>query len=159
MRTTTPPQLYRLNGIGLMLVGIYLLVLSLQLPVGTLDRPGAGLWPAVVSGALVVMSAVVTLTETTSDDYEPITRRIMHVGLAIAMLIGFVLLFAAVGLTLPTFLFTLCWMRGLARESWRMTLLTAVGNALAGTLVFVVLLGVSAPYDPILAVLTGGQFS
>ena len=68
---------------------------------------------------------------------------------------GFIVAFTLIGLTIPCFVLSLVWLRWMAGESWKLSLLLAVFLTAAFVMVFSVLLAVPMPQDPVLNLLTG----
>lgn len=158
MVTTIRRWAYRANSFVVLLLGLAAALYASTLKVGTLASPGAGLWPLAVSVALVAFAAILLVTERDTDDYEPLEKRTVIVVLAVLLLAGFVIGFSAIGLSIPAFLLLFIWLRWLAGESWMLTLIVSLVGAAAFVVVFVVLLGVQVPSDPVLSLLTGGRY-
>lgn len=134
-----------LTGAVPLAVGITATAASFSLGVGSLTRPGSGLWPLIVGATLVAGSLGVLLSR--PEKAEPFTADTLRIGAALAALVVFVALFERFGFVLPAGLLLAFWLRWLSRESWRMTLVVT-SVAVAGFYVlFVVALGVPFPYD------------
>jgi putative tricarboxylic transport membrane protein len=145
----------RLPLLAVLAVGICFAVGSYQLDLGTLRQPGSGLWPFVVSIALIVFG-VVALFVCDTDDGEPFERSAVRPLLGMAALCLFVLLWDEVGLLLTGSVVLLFWFRVLARETWRTSVALAVGASVVAYLLFGLLLGARLPTD-VIAQLWGGQ--
>ncbi len=149
---------FRLVSLFIVLLGAVFLWMSLQLPLGTFQAPGAGMWPVLVSGFLMATAVFVLLTERDGSDYEGLTKRsIISVG-GFVWIGFFVVMFANVGLTISALVFSLVWLKLFARESWRFTIIATVLFTVAFVVIFPVLLGVPTPHDPVLSLITGGRY-
>ncbi|WP_448811763.1 tripartite tricarboxylate transporter TctB family protein [Agromyces bauzanensis] len=160
MSTQKAPLLsrFRLSSLVVVLIGVAFLVMSLQLPIGTFQTPGAGMWPMLVSIALIVAAVFLLITEPDGADYEPLTRRTLISVLGFLWIAAFVVMFQAVGFTFASLIFSVVWLRFLARESWKFTLIASPVFTIAFVLIFSVALGVPVPHDPVLSFITGGRF-
>lgn len=133
-------------------IGLYGAYSGLRFGLGEATEPGPGLMPAFAGGALVLFAIVVALTEgvPAAGPGDPpaaadATRRVF--GYA-AGIVAFALLMKPLG-TLPTIVLFFVWiMRGVERQSWRLTLALTAGAALGAWLLFVKALKVSLPMVP-----------
>jgi putative tricarboxylic transport membrane protein len=117
-----------------------------RLGVGALVEPGAGMWPMILGGALVILGLAMLALES-NVPAEPLTDRSWLVLVALAVVAAFVWLFAQVGPTVSTFLFMLVWLKLLSGNSWRVTVLVALGSTAALYAIFVLGLSISFPDD------------
>lgn len=117
------------------------------LPLGTPTRPGPGLWPVVVSAAVVALSSLAMLSDRAGEGATPFTPRVRHVAAAVAVTAVFVWAFTWFGLVLPALAFLIVWLRWFGKESWRTTLVVAVLTTIAFYVLFVTLLAVPLPLD------------
>ena len=147
--------LFKLNSVFVVLFSLGCAAYSLSLPMGTLQAPGAGAWPFVVSAVMSVAALILLFTERDSGDYEPLSRRTWVIVVGFALMAGFIVAFTLIGLTIPCFVLSLVWLRWMAGESWKLSLLLAVFLTAAFVMVFSVLLAVPMPQDPGLNLLTG----
>lgn len=160
MTTEKAPLLsrFRLVSLVIVLIGAVILMMSLQLPVGTFEAPGAGMWPVLVSAALMIGAAVIMFTERDGSDYEPLTKR-SFVSLGGFVWIGlFVVMFANIGFTLASLIFSIVWLRFFAKESWKLSIIATLGFTIAFVVIFAVALNVPLPHDPVLSFLSGGRY-
>lgn len=140
--------MYRLSGVVVLLLGILSLVYSYgSLSLGRLASPGAGLWPFLISMALVVSSVVLLITERDGGDYEAFTARSRFIGIGLLSLVVFIILFAYVGFIIPAFLTLAFWLRFLGDEPWRVTLIVSALCTAGFYGLFVPVLGVPFPED------------
>lgn len=149
---------FRLVSLFIVLLGGVFLWMSLQLPLGTFQAPGAGMWPVLVSGFLIATAIFVLFTERDGADYEGLTKRSIVSVLGFVWIGAFVVMFTLIGLTLSSLIFSLVWLKFFARESWRFTLIATVVFTVAFVVIFPVLLGVPTPHDPVLSLITGGRY-
>jgi putative tricarboxylic transport membrane protein len=143
----TKDRLYRINSLVVMLFALGCMVYALSLPLGNLQRPGAGFWPLTISLVMAAAAAGLLLTERDSDDYEPLTRRTWIIVAGFALMGAFILVFSVAGLTSATFLLCLAWLRFMAGYGWRTSLLLSIAFTVLTVLSFSVLLGVPMPHD------------
>lgn len=136
-------------------VGLYYAIDSYDIGLGTLEQPSSGLWPLTVSLVLIVCS-VVGMVGASEADIEPFGRQIVRPLLGLLALCIFVLLWEDVGLIVTGIVVLVFWFRFLARESWVMTVLLAVGATAVAHVLFVVMLGARLPND-VIAELWGGR--
>ncbi|WP_020519127.1 tripartite tricarboxylate transporter TctB family protein [Catelliglobosispora koreensis] len=136
-------------------VGASALVNAYLLGVGTLTAPGAGLWPAFASAAMVIGSIVLLVRwRMAPNDCERFDRRTLHIGLAVASLSVFVVVFGGldafgwpgIGFEWSTFLLLAFWLRVLGQESWKTTVLVALGVTVALHLFFIELFQAPLPH-------------
>lgn len=128
-----------------LLLGAAAVWASLQLDLGTMTKPGPGLWPLVVSVLLAVSSLAVLLTR--EQDGEPFTRASLTIAAALAGLVVFVVLFAQFGFVLAAALLLAGWLRFISKESWLMTIVVTVAAVAILYVLFAIALGVPFPFD------------
>ncbi|MDP4502212.1 tripartite tricarboxylate transporter TctB family protein [Nonomuraea turcica] len=129
-----------------LVIGVVAALMSWNLGVGSLSAPGPGMWPLVVSVAMVVVAAVLVLQSRPRGDEERFTKDVVTVAIAAASLIAYAFLFELVGFEVPTIALLVLWLKGLGRESWRVTAVVAVVATAALYLLFITGLGVSLPH-------------
>jgi hypothetical protein len=141
---------------GLGLAVAYLAWTVVDLPLGRLAEPGAGVFPLVV-GALLVVASAALVAEARRDEPRARDTRPLPRGperrrwfAATAALLGYPVLLPLLGYLPATFLVSAALLRRLtpARQSWKTTLLRAavlVGLAWA---LFAAALGVPLPPAP-----------
>lgn len=158
MKTHAKAHAYRASSLLIALVGVASGLYAMSLPIGTFAQPGSGLWPLVVSIVMTFCALLLLFTENDSSEYEPVRARTLVALFGFILLAAFIVAFQFVGLTIPSLLLIFIWLRWLAAEPWRLSLLIAIGATVVFVVVFVILLGVPVPNDPILHLLTGGRF-
>ncbi|MFJ5692874.1 tripartite tricarboxylate transporter TctB family protein [Arthrobacter sp. NPDC093125] len=119
---------------------------SWQLKLGTLHHPAPGLWPFIISMA-IILSAAALIVRPGDEPLEAWSRRSLSVATGVASLGAFVVLFELIGFFIPAVLMLLLWLRVFGRESWRWTLVFAVAGPAALYVIFDRLLGVPFPAD------------
>ncbi|TFD12397.1 tripartite tricarboxylate transporter TctB family protein [Cryobacterium sp. TMT1-2-2] len=144
---------YRLVPVVLLVTAIVAVVESWRLDLGELTNPGPGLWPFVVSIAVTVTAAILTMVPDT-EAYEKWTRLTTLLVGGVLSLVVFILLFTAIGFVVPAFLLLLLWLRVFGEESWRLALVLAVGGTAVFYVGFAVLLGVPFPDDIVVGTIT-----
>lgn len=126
-------------------LGLFATWASLQLDTGTLTAPGPGIWPLIISVALVVTSVLLLLLP--ESEKEEFTRRSVPIAVAMVALAAFVVLFQLFGFVLPAALLLLIWLRFLSRETWRSSILVTFVAVASLYVIFAFLLGVPFPFD------------
>lgn len=127
-------------------VGVAGVLGSVALGLGTLARPGAGLWPLAISIAVVVLSLAQVLVGRRGGDGEKFTRYSWLALIGLGTLLGLVVLLPVIGFEIPALVLSLVWMRFLGGETWRSAVLYSV--LVVGVLyaVFVGALGTNVPH-------------
>jgi putative tricarboxylic transport membrane protein len=136
----------RLVPLVLVAAGVSAVIGSWRLSLGELNSPGPGLWPFIISIAVTITAAILTLFPDSAVP-ESWTRRTAAIAGGVASLCVFVVLFESIGFLVPAFLMLMLWLRTFAREPWRWTIPLAVGGAVVLHIVFADLLGVPFPDD------------
>lgn len=126
-------------------LGAGCLIYSLSLGVGTLIEPEPGFWPVIVSGVLLICSAVLLVSGHGQDNLEGFTRSSIGIAVGLASLVAFVSVFSMIGFELACLGLFAFWLKVLGRESWTVTVLTSAGFTVAFHLLFVELLGAPLP--------------
>lgn len=120
-------------------------VLSWRLGVGELADPGPGLWPLIVSVAMVAIGLALLVTAVHDTSTESFTRGMTGTLVAALSLLGYTAVIEHIGFEIPTVLLAVVWLKVIGSETWRSTLLVGVLSAAALHLIFVELLGVNLP--------------
>lgn len=127
-------------------LGLFGLVSSFDLGVGSASSPGPGTWPAVVSVLLVVLAALLAVAAPRTADAEKFGSTSWLVALGLATMVGFALSVGTVGFEIPAALLAFVWLKVLGREGWRTSIVTSVVVTAAFYLIFVVALGTPIPH-------------
>lgn len=144
---------YRLVPLVLLATGVAAVVGSWRLTLGELNTPGPGLWPFVVSIAVTIAAAILTIVPDL-EAYEKWNRRTTMLAGGVLSLVVFILLFEVIGFVVPSVLLLLLWLRAFGEESWRLALALAVGGTAVFYVGFAVLLGVPFPDDIVVGTIT-----
>ncbi|MFC7375089.1 MULTISPECIES: tripartite tricarboxylate transporter TctB family protein [unclassified Brachybacterium] len=142
-----PPRQRVLKPLGALVlaaVGIGAIAWALSFGVGTLQRPGAGLWPLTLGAALTVGSVIFVVFNRDGKE-GAFGREQLHALLAVGSILAFILLFQYVHFIVASLvLLTGCQLAAGARKPLQIALTCVLATAAAWVLFFVIL-GVSAP--------------
>jgi hypothetical protein len=127
-------------------LGVAALIGSLALGVGSPEKPGPGMWPLLISLALVVLGLGLLPAVRTTTDAERFTRPSLLVLVGLASMVVFVALISVIGFEIPTALLAFVWLRFLGKETWRSSIVTSIGIVVAFYLVFVAALSIPIPH-------------
>jgi len=119
-----------------------------ELGLGSLREPGPGLWPFIVSVLTGVLSLLVVVSDPRRDD-EAFTRGSWYVLGGLAAVFGFIVVMNLMGPLVAMVLLWVVWLRVLDDDPWPRTILLAVCSSVALYALFVVVLGVPFPNDPL----------
>ncbi|PRX97710.1 tripartite tricarboxylate transporter TctB family protein [Allonocardiopsis opalescens] len=119
---------------------------SVPLGLGSAAEPSAGTWPFLVSTAITCLGIALAVRARQTRDAEAFSSASWRVVFGLASMVGFVAVIGVVGFEIPALLLSVCWLRFLGRESWRLSLLTSAGIVVAFYLVFVGVLAVPIPH-------------
>jgi putative tricarboxylic transport membrane protein len=133
-----------------LLLGIIAGAFSVSLGVGTFTHPEPGLWPLLVSLALVTAAVVLVVRRQARAGCERFTRTALLALAGAASLVVLVLLFDRTGFEIPTLLVLAFWLRVLGRESLLVTVTVALGTTAALYAIFILALGVPLPHIVVL---------
>jgi putative tricarboxylic transport membrane protein len=128
-------HLFRLAPLVLMALGVAACVMARPLELGDVSAPGPGLWPAAVS-VIIVVTAGLLIVRDIPEDYEPWSRHSLVAAAGFGILAIFIQLFQVIGFLPASVLMLFVWLKILAKESWRLSLVLAVVGALILYLVF-----------------------
>lgn len=133
-----------IGAVALALIGLGAIGAGIGFGPGSLDRPGPGLWPVALGGALV-LSTIAFLVFNRDGKEGAFDRDGRHALLVVASIVAFILLFEHVSFLLASVVLLLgCQLAAGARSWWVIALTCVLGTAAAWFLFFQVL-GVSAP--------------
>ena len=128
-------------------VGVVGVVISLGLGLGTPSQPQPGMWPFIVSLAVVVLSAVQLVSGRSGGrDGEEFSRYSLMTFFGFLTLLGLALLMPVVGFEIPSLLLSLVWMKLLGGETWRSAVIYSLLVVAAFYGIFVLGLGTSIPH-------------
>ena len=121
-------------------------VLAYGYGLGTLKRPGAGLWPFVVSMLIVTLSLLLLVIGRHLQDSEKFTRASLLVLIGLATFVGVAVLLPVIGFEIPSLLLCVVWLKLLGGESWRSTAIVSVATVAAFYLLFLYGLRIPLPH-------------
>ncbi|WP_199434748.1 tripartite tricarboxylate transporter TctB family protein [Qaidamihabitans albus] len=120
-----------------------------RLGVWSTGRPGPGLWPVVVSAALLI-AVLEAFRKEHDHQAEPLPHTSWRRELfAFSSLAAYIVAFAYLGAIVPTAIFLLLWLRFLAREPWTLSIVLALAGTAGVYFMFSVLLGIPFPSGPL----------
>ena len=127
-------------------VGILGAVLAHGYGLGSLRRPGPGLWPMACATLVIALSLVLLLISRGWTDSERFTRSSILPAVGLATFVGLGLLIPAIGFEIPALGLCIVWLRFLGGESWRSTLVVSVGTVAAFYALFLHALRIPLPH-------------
>ena len=113
---------------------------------GSLRRPGPGLWPFVISTAIIALSVVLLVVGRKLTDSEQFSRSSVLPLAGLVTFVGFAFLLPVIGFEIPALLLSIVWLRFLGGESWRSTIAVSVGTVAAFYALFLYGLGIPLPH-------------
>ena len=113
---------------------------------GSLRRPGPGLWPFAVSVLITLLAIMLLVVGRHLDDAEKFTRASLLVLAGGATFVGLGLLLPTLGFEIPAVLLGIVWLRFLGGESWRSTIVISVATTAAFYLLFLYALKIPLPH-------------
>jgi len=143
----------KITGIFLFGLGLAVFLKSLTYPLGTLRKPGGGLFPLIASILLMGGSAVLTIQafrgkevdKSSRSPFFPEKEAPRRIFLGFAGLLGYRYLLPVIGFGPSTAVFILFLSRFLGKYSWVMSIGFAVLTALAAHYLFQVWLKIPMP--------------
>jgi hypothetical protein len=127
-------------------VGVLGAVLAYGYGLGSLRRPGPGLWPFVISTAIIALSVVLLVVGRKLTDSEQFSRSSVLPLVGLITFVGFAFLLPVIGFEIPALLLSIVWLRFLGGESWRSTIAVSVGTVAAFYALFLYGLGIPLPH-------------
>ncbi len=127
-------------------LGVTGAVLAYGYGLGTLKRPGAGLWPFVISMLIVTLSLLLLVIGRHLLDAEKFTRSSLLVIIGLATFVGIAVLLPVIGFEIPSLLLCVVWLKLLGGESWRSTVIVSVVTVAAFYLLFLYGLRIPLPH-------------
>ncbi|WP_083259482.1 tripartite tricarboxylate transporter TctB family protein [Cellulosimicrobium cellulans] len=121
-------------------------VLALGYGLGSLERPGPGLWPFAVSVVIAVLGVVLLVGGRHGEDTEEFTRSSLVPAVAVVTFVALGALMPLIGFEIPALLLCAVWLRLLGGESWRSTVLVSVGAVAVFYVLFIYGLRVPLPH-------------
>ena len=119
----------RLSGLGLFILGLYVVYEAWKLPFGTLHAPDSGFFPLALGCALILVSALIWVpTFAKGRRTEPVEsiEGMPRVLVAVLALVLYTVILEAIGYLASTFFVMIVLLKGLERVRWRTTLAVAL---------------------------------
>ena len=113
---------------------------------GSLHKPGPGLWPFVVSVVIAALSVILLVVGRGLTDSEAFTRSSLLPLIGAVTFVAFGLLLPLTGFEIPALVLCVIWLRFLGRESWRNTLVISVLTTATFYLLFLYGLRIPLPH-------------
>lgn len=132
--------------VAVLVLGLVAAVLAHGYGLGSLRRPGPGLWPFAVSVLIVVLAVVLLAVGRGFDDTERFTRTSLLVLVGAATFVGLGVLMPLIGFEVPSVLLAIVWLRFLGGESWRSTIVISVCTTAAFYVLFLYALSIPLPH-------------
>jgi hypothetical protein len=129
-----------------LVLGIGAAVLAYGYGLGSLRRPGPGLWPFAVSVLIALLAVLLLVIGRGLDDAEKFTRSSLLVLTGGATFVGLALLLPTIGFEIPAILLGIVWLRFLGGETWRSTIVISVATTAAFYLLFLYALKIALPH-------------
>lgn len=134
-----------LGGIIPLIVGIVACFGAYQLNIGQLSKPGPGLWPFILSIALICCALVLFIKEVRHGNYEKFTAKSKLVAYSIAALAVFIVIFKTLGILAAVISLLIFQLRVVGAEHWKSTALVTAGMTIVVYLLFAVWLKIPFP--------------
>lgn len=127
-------------------VGLGGAVLAYGYGLGSLHRPGPGLWPFVASLVIALLALGLLAVGRGLDDAEAFTRASVLPVAGLVTFVGLGVLMPVIGFEIPSVLLCIVWLRFLGGESWRSTVLVSLGTVAAFYFLFLYGLRIPLPH-------------
>ena len=127
-------------------IGVGGAVLAYDYGLGTLHRPGPGLWPFAICLLVIALSLALLVAGRQLTDSEAFTRASMLPLVGVATCIGLGVLLPVIGFEIPSLLLSVIWLRFLGGESWRSTIVVSIVTVAAFYVLFLYGLRIPLPH-------------
>jgi hypothetical protein len=127
-------------------IGLGGAVFAYDYGLGSLHKPGPGLWPFVVSVVIAALSVILLVVGRGLTDSEAFTRSSALPVIGAVTFVAFGLLMPLTGFEIPALALCVIWLRFLGGESWRNTLVISVLTTAAFYLLFLYGLRIPLPH-------------
>jgi putative tricarboxylic transport membrane protein len=124
-------------------IGLGGAILAYGYGLGSLRRPGAGLWPFVISVVIVLLALTLLVVGRQLTDSEAFSRSSVLPVVGILTFLALGALMPTIGFEIPSLALCVVWLRFLGGESWRSTV--AVSICTVAAFYFLFLYGLSIP--------------
>lgn len=140
-------QAYQVIGaLVAVVVGVGGAVLAYGYGLGSLRRPGPGLWPFVVSAVIVALALALLVVGRRLDDAEAFTRSSLLPVVGLVTFVGIGALMPVIGFEIPSLALCVIWLRFLGGETWRSTVVVSLVTVAAFYLLFLYGLRIPLPH-------------
>ena len=127
-------------------IGVGGAVLAYGYGLGSLRRPGPGLWPFIVCLVIIVLSLSLLVVGRRLADSEAFTRASVLPVVGVLTFIAMGALIPVIGFEIPALLLCVVWLRFLGNETWRSTVVISVCTVAAFYLLFLYGLRIPLPH-------------
>ena len=134
------------GGLVALAIGLLGAILAYGYGLGSLRRPGPGLWPFVVSVVIVLLAVALLAAGRHLDDTEAFTRASVLPAIGCLTFLGVGALLPRIGFEIPSFLLCVVWLRFLGGETWRSTIVISLATVAAFYFLFLYGLRISLPH-------------
>lgn len=129
-----------------LVIGVAGIALSLEYGLGSLRRPGPGLWPFIISVIIAALAVTLLVVGRHLGDTEAFTRSSWLPAVGAVTFVGIGLLMPVIGFEIPALVLCAIWLRFLGGESWRSTIAVSLGTVVAFYLLFLYALRIPLPH-------------
>lgn len=134
-----------LGGIIPFIVGVVACIGAYQLEIGSLHKPGPGLWPFILSVLLIGCSVILFIRDVRPEKYEKFVDQSKLVIYSIFSIAIFIFIFKTLGLVAAVIPLLIFQLRVIGKETWKSTGLVTAGMTLLVYLLFSVWLKIPFP--------------
>lgn len=127
-------------------VGVGGTVLAVDYGLGSLARPGPGLWPFAISVVITVLAAVLLAVGRRLEDSVSFSRASVLPAIGVLTFVALGVLMPLIGFEIPSLLLCVVWLRFLGGESWRSTIAVSVGTVAVFYVLFLYGLSIPLPH-------------
>lgn len=127
-------------------LGVGAALLAYGYGLGSLNKPGPGLWPFIVGVVIAVMSAALLVVGHRLTDSEAFTHSSWQPAIGLVTFVVLAYLMPVIGFEIPSLALCIVWLRFLGGESWRSTVVIGVATTAAFYLLFLYGLRIPLPH-------------
>ena len=127
-------------------VGVAGVVLAYGYGLGTLRRPGPGMWPFAVSLLIVMLALSLLAIGRGLTDSEKFSRSSILPAVGLVTFVVFGALIPVIGFEIPALALCVVWLRFLGGETWRSTAVVSIATVAAFYLLFLYGLRIPLPH-------------
>lgn len=134
-----------LGGIIPFIVGIAACIGAYQLEIGSLNKPGPGLWPFILSVLLLGCSIILFIKDVRPEKYEKFVDQSKLVVYSIFSIAIFIFIFKTLGLVAAVIPLLIFQLHVIGNETWKSTSLVTAAMTILVYLLFSVWLKIPFP--------------